>query len=207
MNIKEVKEIQGLAKEVKETGKGWEELFDKMAVVTKSTASRHYKKFSAVNIDYADIISEVNYAVVKAVESFDFSNDNVDFIQYYTVIVKRDLNTLYRKAAAEKRKAMTDYTSLYTTYGDDDSLSLIDIIADNISIEDSYCITDTLKEAIKTLSESDQEIVRLLIAANGSRSELRGMLEAKFPEIGRDGRNTKVIRARRRLKTALNKLA
>ena len=168
MRIEEVKKVQEMAKAVKETGKGWEELYSAMESVINNTIKNCYGKAKVVNIDIADVESDVQYTLVKAVDKFNYEQTDVIFVQFYVMIAKQQVGMALRNSNNSKKGAMKDYASIYATVPGTDRY-FEDTLEDNADVEGEVTLKMSLKEAIDSLQESDRELIYILIEANNSK--------------------------------------
>ena len=203
MRIEEVKKVQEMAKAVKETGKGWEELYSAMDAVINNTIKNCYGKAKVVNIDIADVESDVKYTLVKAVEKFNYEQTDVNFVQFYVMIAKQQVGMAIRNSNNSKKGAMKDYASIYAEVPGTDRY-FEDTLEDNADVEGEVTFKMSLKEAIDSLQESDRELIYILIEANNSKKALRALLDAKYPNVKSTALSARVCRARNRLAKAMN---
>ena len=203
MRIEEVKKVQEMAKAVKETGKGWEELYAAMESVINNTIKNCYGKAKVVNIDAADVESDVKYTLVKAVDKFNYEQTDVNFVQFYVMIAKQQVGLQIRSSNNSKKGAMKDYASIYATVPGTDRY-YEDTLEDNTDVEGEVTFKMQLKDAIDSLQDSDRELIYILIEANNSKKALRSLLDAKYPGVKSTALSARVCRARNRLAKAMN---
>lgn len=111
-----------------------------------------FNKEQAFDEDYHQIAL---IGLWKACEGFD-ENKNIKFSTYAVNVIRNEIADALRKERANKRLDYSKVISLNETYGDENSLTLIDNIEDKndlINIKDYQLYIEQLKGREKTIVE------------------------------------------------------
>lgn len=130
------------------------------------------KKYENSNVDKDDLLSIGAYGLIKAVDSFNFSANN-KLSTYASRCIENEILMHLRNIKKHK-----DVKSLYAPIGEDkegNEIRLVDIIEDKEPIPSDKAIIEEhnikLKEALKTLSERELDIISRRFGLNNRKIE------------------------------------
>ena len=209
-----------LAKEAKN---GNNEAFDALYRYTyklrNKLATQYAEKYRNFHIDEDDLMEAFDYAMMKALRTYDFDNPSAPFVGYLKRAFDNEAKNLLKDANRVKRRAYRDSQSLnqpITIGKDSDTAYVEDLAADTSAQFDEDSVTkmvlpELITKAIDNLRDKDKEIVKLL-AANWDnkavqRETIRDYLNSLSDKPVKDATIRSAIkRARQRLAIQLHNL-
>ncbi len=130
------------------------------------------KKFENTKIDKDDLLSIGAYGLIKAVDTYNFSN-STKLSTYASRCIENEILMYLRSNKKHK-----DVTSLYASIGEDkegNEIHLCDIIEDTSPIPSEQIIYDEhtkrLKQALSVLNERELDIISRRFGLNGMMVE------------------------------------
>lgn len=129
------------------------------------------KQYQGWGVEFEDLVSEGNLALIQAAGKFDVTNTDGRFISYASSYIKKAMNE------AIKRNEGT--VSVDAPLGTKNNVSLLNIIPDNKILSSDYSvynssISDQLYKGLINLNERERQVIELLY---GIDNEMHTMFE------------------------------
>ena len=212
--------ITELAKEAKGgNNEAFDALYNHTYALRNKLATQYAEKYRNFHIDEEDILEAFDYAILKALRTYNFDNPSAPFIGYLKRAFDNEAKNLLKDANRVKRRAYRDSQSLnqpITIGKDSDTAYVEDLVTDTSAQFDEDSVTkmvlpELITKAVDNLRDKDKEIVKLL-AANWDnkavqRETIRDYLNSLSDKPVKDATIRSAIkRARQRLAVQLHNL-
>ncbi len=130
---------------------------------------RHIVKNQSIyNIDYEDYIQEGTIGLLKAIEEYDAENYQIKFSTFAYICILRRIYNVVKQSFTKKALFASRTISLNASFNEDDSRTVLDLVADNsyeplARIENEW-IVGKIDMVLKAyLSPIEYEVVKLII--------------------------------------------
>lgn len=171
MKKESIEKVNMLAERIhRGDNKAWNELYPTLSGL-KGTIVDHYShKYQSFNVSSADLEEAFDIALISSVKHYKFDDEKAEapFFYYFQTAANMECRAILRKAKADKRRAMTDYTSFSapaSTNKDGDSVTIGEAIPDSFQLEDSVLTTvdsnPKIMEALSSMKKKDADIIKI----------------------------------------------
>lgn len=150
--------------------KAWNELYPTLSGLKRTIVDHYSYKYQSFNVSFADLEEAFDIALVNSVKHYKFDDEKAEapFFYYFQTAANMECRAILRKAKADKRRAMTDYTSFSapaSTNKDGDSVTIGEAIPDSFQLEDSVLTTvdsnPKIMEALSSMKKKDADIIKI----------------------------------------------
>lgn len=150
--------------------KAWNELYPTLSGLKRTIVDHYSYKYQSFNVSSADLEEAFDIALVNSVKHYKFDDEKAEapFFYYFQTAANMECRAILRKAKADKRRAMTDYTSFSapaSTNKDGDSVTIGEAIPDSFQLEDNVLTTvdsnPKIMEALSSMKKKDADIIKI----------------------------------------------
>lgn len=150
--------------------KAWNELYPTLSELKRTIVNHYSNKYQNYNVSAADLEEAFDFALLNSVKHYKFDDEKAEapFFYYLQTAANMECRAALRKAKADKRRVMTDYTSFSmpsATNKDGDSVTIGDAIPDTFQLEDSVLTAidsnPKILEALSSMKKKDADIIKI----------------------------------------------
>ena len=171
MKKESIEKVNMLAERIhRGDNKAWNELYPTLSGLKRTIVDHYSYKYQSFNVSSADLEEAFDIALVNSVKHYKFDDEKAEapFFYYFQTAANMECRAILRKAKADKRRAMTDYTSFSapaSTNKDGDSVTIGEAIPDSFQLEDNVLTTvdsnPKIMEALSSMKKKDADIIKI----------------------------------------------